>query len=236
MRVMNYAGQIKTIQGNVAPIEAEYLVASANSILTNERTPEDTTGNTGVTWDTSLSNVFKANATNAGKWIKLSTATASSSATIDFTGLTSSYVAYMVVWSAVAPETDNAVMYFRTSTDGGSSYDAGVSDYGWAFNGSNHSGTALPGGDNADSEITLDAGTGNAANEISSGTLTIFRPSASAYAQVVWQVSQVTGTPTYVTLSGSGRRLSAADVDAIRFVMSSGNIASGQFDLYGLSA
>jgi hypothetical protein len=38
-----------------------------------------------------------------------------------------------------------------------------------------------------------------------------------------------------VTVNGMGVRRSAADVDAIQFLFSTGNITSGQFVLYGLS-
>lgn len=43
-------------------------------------------------------------------------------------------------------------------------------------------------------------------------------------------------TPTGVNVTFCGSRLAAADVDAIQFLMSSGNISTGEFVLYGLTA
>src|SRR3990167_8133940 len=68
-------------------------------------------------------------ASGAGNWIKISSATASASATINFTGLTNTYSTYVVTISNLAPATDATTLWMRTSTDGGASYDAGASDY-----------------------------------------------------------------------------------------------------------
>lgn len=168
-----------------------------------------------------------------GGWVLLSTATASSSATVDFT-LPTGYAAFIVIFDHVAPATDAVSFYFRTSTDGGSTYDAGGSDYGWclwSFTDAAGSGAAAGTGDN---NITLGTSLGNSTNEYASGRLTIYRPSAAQHAYVDWQMSYMFSTGVFLGVTGSGRRIAAADVDAIRFLMSSGNVASGEFRLYGL--
>jgi hypothetical protein len=76
----------------------------------------------------------------------------------------------------------------------------------------------------------------NAANEDMTGYVHIINPSASAFCSVVWSFEAYgTGSDTGVTIGG-GRRGSAADVDAIQFLMSSGNLTSGTFKLYGIPA
>ena len=174
----------------------------------------------------------------SGTWERLSTATASASATVDFTGLSSSYVAYKVVFSHVVPATDNVNLWLRTSTDGGSSFDAGASDYGWANSAYFDSAATNNFGDAADSEISFTGNnnTGTGTGEQMSGVLHLLNSSAAQYAQAVWQGSMANQNGVHLYYSGAGRRLSAADVDAIRFLFSSGNIASGQFDLYGMKA
>lgn len=170
----------------------------------------------------------------AGDWVPLATATASSSASIDFTGLTSAYIAYMVVLANVAPATDGVELWLRTSTDGGSSYDAGASDYDW-INAIVAGGVAA-GNDTADNEIRLLDAQGNAANETCGGHILIHNPGAAAYCHATFHLS-FTSTAGASRLSmGQGRRLSAGNVDAIRLMYSSGNIAAGEFRLYGMKA
>ena len=67
----------------------------------------------------------------AGDLVKISSSTASASSSIAFTGLSSTYIAYILFYFNVAPATNAVTMLLRTSTDNGSSYDSGSSDYGW---------------------------------------------------------------------------------------------------------
>lgn len=231
MKVIDRTGNLKQTTG--APIDANYLLFSSNSsILTNDRV---------LTLGDGLSASFAipgSTYTIGGRgWNKISSSTASSSATIDFTGLSSSYVAYKIVFSHVAPATDSVDFNFQTSTDNGSSYDAGASDYCWSAGTINTVGTVAGAGDAADSEITLTStnNVGNAANETISGELIIYNPTAAKYGHVTWQCSFTNAAGTPIFGCGKGTRLSAADVTAIRFLFSSGNITSGQFDLYGLA-
>jgi hypothetical protein len=171
-------------------------------------------------------------------WELISSATASSSSSIDFTGLSSTYFAYKIVASNVVPASDTVDLYFRTSTDGGSTYDSGASDYAYAalamLASSSPSNAAV--GDNARAEINVTASTslGSGTNESIDMELTIFNPSGTGHTRVLYQTFVNTSAPAYESAYGAGVRLSAADVDAVRFVLSSGNIASGEFRLYGI--
>jgi hypothetical protein len=169
----------------------------------------------------------------------LSSASASSSATIDF-ALNGAWgnanvAAYMVVFDRVAPATNNTGLWLRTSTNAGSSFDAGASDYKWARYQHDSGALSALGGDAADNEIELtSAAMGNAANESLSGFVMIYAPNRAGYCHVTWELLYTDSTGGIGRSSGSGARVTAADVDAIRFLFSSGNIASGVFSLYGL--
>jgi hypothetical protein len=164
-----------------------------------------------------------------GRWVQIGAAQdASASASIVFTGLSSTYDEYMVRFNYVVPATNSVTLLLRTSTDGGSNYDAGASDYSYVGNG-----YALNGATSI--FLTAGASVANAANSGAgvTGEVVIHRPSVAA-------VRMVTGSAHHFsTGSGmaggalSGARNAAADVDALQFLFSSGNIASGRFRLFG---
>lgn len=173
-----------------------------------------------------------------GAWELISTATASSSATISFTDLTSSYFMYMVVIDQMIPATDAIVFRMRTSTNNGSSYDSGASDYAWSLLGNNGVTGSYSSDDQSDSELQLtDSITvGSGAEEGLRGLLYLINPSAANYTHVNSYLSFVSSGGNIATAYVAGARKSSADVDAIQFSCSSGNIASGTFKLYGLAA
>jgi len=131
------------------------------------------------------------------------------------------------------------LLYLRTSTNNGSSFDSGASDYAWNLIESNAGGIAAE-GDSADSQIILagssDDELGTGSNEIFSGRLWIFKPSASDYTKIC-SIGSYTDQKVYqVTTNTGGARLSTTAVNAIQLLMSSGNIATGNFRLYGFKA
>jgi hypothetical protein len=164
----------------------------------------------------------------------LGTASPSAAATVNFTltGWTNAdYIAYKVMLAHVAPATDNVTLQLRTSTDGGSTYDSGASDYAWQRV---EITTNIP--DVADSQIDLIRFMGNAADETISGEVTLFNPAAAQFGTVTWKLIGKNTAGSVITSEGSGQRLSAANVDAFQFFFSSGNVASGELRLYGLKA
>lgn len=175
--------------------------------------------------------------------VLLDTKVASSSATIDFllTGNNAGFAQYKLVYANVAPATDGVHLYLRTSSNGGSSYDSGASDYRWGLFTvtSPNAGTAADGAGtgSATAFIRLSYSTaGNASNETCAGEITCFKPDSAAYTKFTWLANtHATGDFDDIVFGG-GNRQSAADVDAIRFLFSSGNIASGTFYLYGMRA
>ena len=107
--------------------------------------------------------------------VLISTATASSSATIDFT-LSSIYKSFDIRCISLVPSTDNVGMWIRVSTDGGSTFKSGASDY--AYQRSILSGTAYTGTLTAtDSKIAIvDGGVGYGAGRYCHEQLNIDDP------------------------------------------------------------
>lgn len=170
---------------------------------------------------------------SSGAWEFIETQTASASASVDFTDLTSSYIAYRLYFSTSIPASDGVNLLLRTSADNGSSYDAGSGyDSGYqevAFNGGAQTGS----GGLSGSSITISSNTGTAANESSSGFIDIINPAASTYTQVFFCNRRTDSIGNKYCGTGAGHRLSAAAVDAFQLLYSSGNIESGVFTLFG---
>jgi len=176
-----------------------------------------------------------------GDWELISSATASSSSEITFTGLSSTYDSYQLVIHNLQPATDGSIFLMQTSTDGGSTYDSGASDYAWNSIGTNDGGTFDPEGSAGDTKISLigdqsSEEMGSGTNETASGYIWIFNPSGTDYTKVFYAFSYTDLVDDQCSVTGGGSRLSAADVDAIRLFMDSGNISTGNFRLYGMRA
>jgi len=168
--------------------------------------------------------------------VYINTFTASNAATLDITGLSSTYKSYIIEIEKLTPATDNADLWLRYSQDGGSTFITTASSYRYMRTQVNEAGTATSSGA-ADSKIILAGTIGNASGEGLGGTLTIFSPgTASLYKHVRFNASYVDGTPGGITVGGGGNYLADGNpVDALRLMMSSGNITATA-RLYGYRA
>lgn len=178
-----------------------------------------------------------ATVTGNGDWILISTSTASNSATIDFTGLSSTYTSYRVLITNLQPVSDGVDFWIRTSTDNGSNFDAGSSDYQWNMIATSTGGDSHDGSTGAAQiEIVGGSDLGSNTNEKCNTDITIFDPSATNYTKCIYVSHFFDTSTTRRTNQGGGYRQSTTAVNAIRFRMSSGNISTGNFVLYGLQA
>jgi hypothetical protein len=174
-------------------------------------------------------------------WVFISAQDASSSATIDFTGLGSTYDAYEVRLSNVKPATDDVALWLRIGTGATPTYQSGATDYSYNVAYIN-TGTIADEGNNSIAQILMTGasgagqGIGNASGEHYSGSLKFDNPeSATDFQTFRFEASYLnTSTALNSVIGGGGKYNSATAVTAIRFMMSSGNIASGHFALYGL--
>jgi|SRR6056300_713646 len=173
----------------------------------------------------------------------ISKATASSSASIEFTsGIDSTYKEYVFYFNNIHPATDSADFQFNMSTDSGSNYNVTkTTTFFRARHREDDAVTSLDyvtGNDLAQStsfQIIIN-NAGNQNDESSSGTMTLFNPSSTTFVKHF-----MTDINTYGQEDASYRRFVAgygnttSAIDAVKFQMSSGNIDSGEILLFGVS-
>jgi hypothetical protein len=208
------------IVGDGAGAPVAVAVAANGTVLT-----ADSSTDSGVAWSA---------ATQPGL-VFISSATISTDAAIDFTGISSTYDEYEFHLLNVIPTNDGQNIVVRTSTNGGSSYDSGASDYSTQYI-SSVSTTVASFGAATTTGITLGpGGIGSATNEMGlSCVLRLIRPSEATYTRIDYAGGDVDSSGVLRTFQGAGQRLSAADVDAVRFLASAGNLQSGIIKMYGV--
>lgn len=182
------------------------------------------------------------NAASAATLVLLSTQTASNSATISFTtGLDSTYDAYEFHFINVSSATNNINLVFNGSTDGGSNYNVTKTTTVFvAYH--NEAGTSAVleyGGseDLAQSTAFQNISTNlkNDSDIGTSGTLSLFNPASTTYVKHFIARTNGMNQNTYsMDYNTAGYFNTTSAVNAIRFQMSSGNIADGIFKLYGV--
>lgn len=183
-------------------------------------------------------NVLTSNGTTwastaaSGNFVLLSVLTASSSATLDnTTNITSAYDAYFIEYESVLPATDAVNLLCRFTTDGGSSWIAtnyAGADAGGVTTGIVVNQPALFGGALAAQALRNTASFGFC------GSSLLINPNSSVY-------KTLTTTGTFGTTGAQGAVMSAGAylgattaINGIRWLMSSGDIASGKIRIYGV--
>ncbi len=167
----------------------------------------------------------------------ISAQTASSSATIDFSsGLDDTYDRYMVLLSNVKPATDDVELWLRVGTGGGPTYQ--TSGYRYITRAYNDTGSDVSIASASDSKINLVSASstvslGNASGENANITIHFNNPEVTDLCEFNWHGGYSAAYGGVANVSGSGRYDTAGAITAIRFLMESGNIASGTFRLYG---
>lgn len=224
-----------TLLGGVTPDVAKipYFTA-ADAVATLDFKDEDDMASDSPTAIPSQQSV-KAYVDASSAKVFLASQDASNSATLDFTEFDASlYDAYEFVISNLVPATDGVSLWIRTSTDGGSTYDSGASDYGYMGQITSIAGPDRYGTTGA--QIVANSGLiGSAASEDGwSGTVTLPGPHLAKRTMIHVRGAYWDTSTAIWLLDLAGFRLAAADVDAIRFMFSSGDIESGSITMYGL--
>lgn len=168
--------------------------------------------------------------------VLISAAVAAASATIDFTsGISSTYDEYVIEVSQLIPATDNASLIVRISQAG--VFKSGATDYlaVLSYEGSD----ASAGGSNSGAGttgISASVQCGSNANFGGSGTIRFYGLASSAgYKRVLGNASSINSAQVLYNARFSGAyKTNANAIDGIRLLMSSGNITSGNFALYGV--
>jgi hypothetical protein len=174
--------------------------------------------------------------------VLLSTQTASSSATIDFTSnIDSTYKEYVFKFFNIHAATDGAEFQFNLSADSGSNYNVTkTTTMFYAYQTESGSSTGLSYDTNLDlaqstSDQIIMENLGNGNDENGSGVLHLFEPSSTTFVKHFMSRGMRNGSADYsvdYNMAGYGNTTSA--IDAIRFKMSSGNIDAGTIKMYGV--
>ena len=177
-----------------------------------------------------------------GNLTLLATATASSSATLDFTsGIDDTYDKYVFKFYNMHPATDFVNFQFNMSTDSGSNYNVTKTT---TFFASYHNEADNSSGLSYQTSFDLAQSTafqplsltiGNDNDQSFSGSLTIFNPASTTFVKHFISTGNEYNSNDFCQTSfsaGYGNTTSA--VDAIRFQINSGNIDSGVIKLYGV--
>ena len=184
-------------------------------------------------------------AVSTGKPVLISTATASSSASIEITsGIDSTYDIYKFELINIHPSTDGMKLRFNLSTDGGSTYAVTkTSTFFIALHYEADDGASLnynTGNDLAQStaDQTIINGIGSDNDASGNAVLYLFSPSNTTYVKHFIATSNRYGNGSIYSgndyMGGYGNTTSA--IDAIKFVPSTGTIDTGSIKMYGISA
>ena len=193
----------------------------------------------------SLSNITALpSAVPTGKMTLLSTATASSSASLSFdsTYINSDYLIYKFEFINIHPATDNTDFMFNVSIDNGSNYNiAKTTTTFQAYHNEAGNDQALNYETSDDlaqgtgfQQLLKNLGTDNDQN--SSGFMSLFNPSSTVFVKHFIADGNSYNHNDYTNQNfTAGYANTTSAVNAIQFKMSSGNIDAGQIKLYGLA-
>ena len=173
----------------------------------------------------------------------ISTQTASSSATIDFTsGIDSTYDSYVFKFINIHPATDGADFTFQVDTGTNTNYNQTMTTTVFrAYHTEADDESALDydsGRDQAQgtSFQILAHECGNDNDENTVGTLQLFNPSSSTFVKhFISTIQSVKNTPMSVNKFNAGYINTTTPITRIRFKFSSGNIDDGIIKMYGVS-
>jgi hypothetical protein len=186
-----------------------------------------------------VTNVATAAAAAGGTWVLISTSVASTSATLDVTGLDSTYDTYYVIGSDLVPVTDDVEAWIRLGDSGG--IDSAASDYNaGTVTKKNDTGAIYYENDTAASALIISTeqteSIGNAAGEGISFVAKILTPGDSTQkTKMSWEGHITTNNGASTPIFGAGQRASVITCDRVQFLFQSGNISTGRLSVWGVS-
>mgnify|MGYP003514364281 FL=1 len=173
----------------------------------------------------------------------LSTSTPSAASSVDLTGLDARFSRYIITFDALVPATNNDTLSVRTSSDGGSTFDSGGTDYSYTgmqtYAGIASASFVASTGDTKVVLHSLGGASSTATNGGISGRIELLAPAqATGYHHMlfnaVWHAESSGGVLS--NAHGGAARRSSAAVNALRLYFAGGNITSGTVRVYGVQA
>jgi hypothetical protein len=170
-----------------------------------------------------------------GAWTELEEGTISNAAALDIMFTPSEWRAIRVILTDILPVDDNVPLHMRTDSDGGASFDAGASDYQHVLVVTSTTGSVSGAGSATATSVQVGGAQGNQAAEKATSDITLYDPSTAEQKRIygIGVVPTNGGLINWISIAGS--RAAGADVDAVRFFYSTGNIASGRYKVLGLA-
>ena len=167
--------------------------------------------------------------------VKLASGTAAAAASIEITGLSDSYAAYLVVLRNYQASNDGTNLLLQVSTNG-TVWDDEAADYqgaggAWATSGSAALGSGITNG------ALVSFNNGNDTGEAGASHIWIFDPGESSYRTIITAqggMERASGLINHFT--ASFQRLTAQAEVAIRLIPSAGTIDLAEYTVYGLPA
>lgn len=154
---------------------------------------------------------------------------ASNSTTIDFTTGIVGSMHLLLVLRAIVPATDGATLRMQISTDGGSTWK--TSSYLTGINTMPYNSTTLT-NTNSTADFVLSGPLDNGSStSFAHGAIDIYLPAAN-HAYIGGTISFFNNTGGVPTMGLVGGKAGNSGTNALRLIMSSGNITSGSFYLY----
>lgn len=227
-----------TLSGNVPVVGTSSATTTLAGTIQLATNAEVTAGiNTAKAIVPSAFAASKFNALNL-----IATATAASSASIDFTGLNSDYSKYIIEIQDLLPVTNGATVIGRVSIDNGVNYITGSSyisscvSHNPAASWASHNGATSGAGITSSAGGAGSYGLSNTSTKGLSGVITIHNPSSVATHKKIEAngcYDDAAGDFTQFLSAGAYEGGTSA-VNAFRILLDTGNIASGSFKLFGV--
>ena len=233
---------VNTIESSTSTLtigESGNSVVAADSV--NVNLVKDASGAT--MWQSNGSGVLSnVNSKFGDSIVLLSTQTASSSASINFTsGIDSTYKEYIFKYINIHPATDGSSFSFQCSKDAGSTYNLVTTSSTYrAYHFENDSQHNLAYDNSTDqAEGTgyqwLAENFGSDNDQSGSGTLTLYNPSSTTFAKhYIGRCSRVSSNDNAYDFFVGGYFNDTSAINAISFKMSAGNIDAGTIKMYGV--
>jgi len=178
-----------------------------------------------------------ANGAAAVEEVLSTTVISTAVSSVDFTFDETLYYSVRFELYDVRPQTNGENIVLRTSANEGSSYDSGASDYDYSVSGSDAQGTSLRTNNDVgasfmalSSQTVIDDADGGMSGEIK-----VYNVSDTSETRVSGLLSFRKNGGDYMSSSiVAGARISAAVVNGVQFLTSSGNLAHGTIRMIGV--
>lgn len=199
------------------------LLADANDLQLDDADMSVTLQRRGANW-------HEIGRSAPSPWVKIAEGSVTAAASLDITFAPANWRELRFVLTDFSPAAA-ANLLIRTSTDGGTTYDAGASSYVWNSMRVSHTGAVTGAGSATATSIQTFVSQGTGA--VSTGLDVTLEAPSTVSPRGLRFFGHYTAA-LHEAITGSGYRNGSIDVDGLRFLYSTGNIASGKYKILGL--